>query len=319
MTTTLSAINLPNQEALSFFLGKVNVPTQRWTDVWQEAHSRGFMVAGAASDDLLNDFRGAIRQAIEEGTTLADFRKQFDQIVSTHGWAHNGSAAWRSRVIYETNLSTAFSAGRYAQMTEPDVLAVYPFWQYVHSGNVHPRLNHKAWNGLTLRADDGWWKTHNPPNGWGCGCYTRPVSGRGLQRMGKAGPDTAPPVEYRDWRVPATGELKRIPVGIDPGFGYNPGEAWRGTMAFPPDAVTRVPPAPEPPVQPPPPPARPPSARDRGPVRVEPDTRPAEIPLPRQRRRRAAPDAGPVTVRPEIPEPSSLIPPPARRRRRPTP
>ncbi|MDO9499030.1 phage minor head protein, partial [Falsiroseomonas sp.] len=279
MTTTIQALNLPNREALAFFLGKTNVSTQHWTDVWQEGHSRGFMVAGAAGDDLLNDFRGAIRQAIEDGTTLADFRKQFDQIVSTHGWAHNGGAAWRSRVIYETNLSTAYSAGRYAQMTEPDTLAVYPFWQYVHSGALHPRLNHQAWNGLVLRADDPFWKTHNPPNGWGCGCYTRPVSGRGLQRMGKAGPDQAPEVTFRDWRNPNTGQVMQVPVGIDPGFGYNPGEAWRGTMAFPADAVSKVPPAPPPPVMPPPRPAQAP-ALDAGPVVVERAQPFGSIPLP---------------------------------------
>lgn len=250
MTTTLSATSLPNREALQFFLGKTSVSTRHWTDVWQEGHSRGFMVAGAAGDDLLSDFRGAIRDAIEDGTTLADFRGQFDAIVSTHQWAHNGTPGWRSRIIYETNLSTAFSAGRYAQMTEPDVLAVYPYWQYVHSGAAHPRLNHKAWDGLVLRADDPFWQTHHPPNGWGCGCYIRPVSGRGLQRMGKAAPDTAPEVVFQDWRNPHTGQVMRVPAGIDPGFGYSPGAAWRGTMVFPPDAVTRVPPAPPPPVTP---------------------------------------------------------------------
>lgn len=249
MTSNIEALRLPNREALRFFLGKTNVSTRHWADVWQEAHSRSFMVAGAAGDDLLHDFRDAISQAIEEGTTLADFRQQFDQIVSTHQWSHNGTPGWRSRIIYETNLSTAFSAGRYAQMTEPDVLAVYPFWQYVHSGSAHPRLDHKAWNGMTLRADDGWWQTHHPPNGWGCGCYTRPVSGRGLQRMGKAGADAAPPVTFREWTNPHSGQVMLVPDGVDPGFGYNPGAAWRGAMAFPADAVTRVPPAPPPPVQ----------------------------------------------------------------------
>jgi hypothetical protein len=185
------------------------------------------MVAGAASDALLKDFQEAVGKAIERGTTLADFRKDFDSIVSKHGWTHTGKPGWRARVIYETNLNNAYAAGRYAQMTDPDVLEAYPYWQYVHSGSAHPRLQHLAWDGLTLRADDGFWDAHYPPNGWHCGCRVRPVSHDGLGRMGKRGPDEAPPTQMRTWRNPHTGETHQVPVGIDPGFDWNPGKAWK--------------------------------------------------------------------------------------------
>lgn len=245
---TFAALDLPFAEAIAFFRGKANVNTQGWTDVWQEAHSRSFMVAGAATDSLVQDFRDEIAKAIEQGTTLADFRKAFAAIVDKHGWSYVGGAGWRTRIIYETNLSTAYSAGRYAQQTEPDTLAVYPFWQYVHSGSQHPRLNHLAWNGLVLRADDPWWSTHYPPNGWKCGCRVRPLSARGLERRG-ATVGTAPPLDPRSWTDPRTGQVRQIPKGIDPGFAYNPGQAWKdGTPpVLPADAVLRPPPGDWPP------------------------------------------------------------------------
>ncbi len=245
-TSDIAAIDLPFEEAVDFFRQKARVPTQHWTDVWRTAHSHSFMVAGAASDALLADFQQSIQKALNSGTTLAEFRKDFDRIVEQHGWAYNGTPGWRSRIIYETNLSTAYSAGRYAQLTEPDTLAVYPYWQYVHSGSAHPRLQHLAWNGLTLRADDPFWSTHYPPNGWRCGCRVRPVSKGGLSRMGKAGPDTAPPVQTRTWRNPRTGETHQVPVGIDPGFDYNAGQAWKqggGGIPVASDPMKQVPPA----------------------------------------------------------------------------
>ena len=227
MTTFEQAIDLPFQEAIDFFRGKVRMPTDHWTDVWKEAHSHAFMVAGAATDDLLADFQEAIAKALEQGTTLETFRKDFDAIVERHGWNYNGTPGWRSRVIYETNLSTAYSAGRYAQLTDEDTLTAFPYWTYFHGDSAHPRPQHLAWNGMTLRADDPFWNSHYAPNGWGCKCSVRPTSEAGLGRMGKSGPDTAPPLEMREWRNPKTGAIHQVPVGIDAGFDYNPGKAWQ--------------------------------------------------------------------------------------------
>jgi hypothetical protein len=257
---TLAAMGLPPREALRFFLQKVNVPTRRWDDIWGEQHSHAFMVAGAMSQALLNDFRTEIQAAMEKGTSLGEFRQRFEEIVRKHGWSHTGTPGWRAQIIYETNLSSAYSAGRWAQMTEPDTLAVFPYWQYVHSGAEHPRLQHLAWNGLTLRADDPWWRTHYPPNGWRCGCRVRPLSARDLARQGKLGPDRAPPVRLRPY-TRSDGRTVMIPEGIDPGFGHNPGEAQRGYQnVIPSDAVLRPPPG-----WPPPAPALPaavPARRD---------------------------------------------------------
>jgi hypothetical protein len=50
------------------------------------------------------------------------------------------------------------------------------------------------------------------------------MSQRDLKRVGKAGPDKSPPVQRREWVNKRTGEAMQIPVGIDPGFDYNPGE-----------------------------------------------------------------------------------------------
>lgn len=226
MPTTAEAIDLPFEEAIAFFRQKTRLPSRSWSEVWQEAHSRAFAVAGAASDALLSDFQKAVDKALSTGTTLAEFRRDFDTIVQRHGWEHTGAPGWRSQIIYETNLATAYSAGRYVQMTDPDVLRHYPYWQYRHTPCRHPRLMHLAWDGMVLKADDPWWDTHYPPNGWRCGCRVSVISDAGLKRMGRDAPDPSPPTVTQPWTNPATGEVHQVPVGVDPGFGYNPGKAW---------------------------------------------------------------------------------------------
>lgn len=220
--------SLPFQEAIDFFRQKVNIPSAKWADILHGAHTRAFTVAGATKDGMLVDFRAAIDKAIADGTTIADFRKDFDNIVSRYGWDYNGGRGWRTRVIYDTNLRTAYAAGRYQQMTDPDVLSYRPYWRYVHSDSViHPRPEHLAWNGLVLAADDPWWKSHYPPNGWGCQCSVEAVSRRELKDLGKSGPDQAPPVDLQQKTLATSAGPVTIavPKGIDPGWGYNIGDA----------------------------------------------------------------------------------------------
>jgi SPP1 gp7 family putative phage head morphogenesis protein len=183
----------PFTEQSEHFRQKVNLPTRTWRDITRGQHARAFVVAGAMRADMLTDFREAVDAAITDGETLDQFRARFDAIVGKYGWQYNGKRGWRTRVIYDTNMRTSFMAGRYAQMTEPDVLERHPYWQYQHNTVTNPREQHQAWNGLVLRHDDPWWDVHFPPNGWGCRCDVLPVSERTLRKIGKSGVDTAPP------------------------------------------------------------------------------------------------------------------------------
>lgn len=229
MTTTISALDMPFEEAIRFLRGKINVTSEHWSDVWQRANTRSFSVAGATTESLVEDFRREVARALEEGTSLNEFMSSFNDIVARHGWAHTGTPGWRASIIYETNLSMAYSAGRYAQQTEPETLAAFPYWQYNHSGSLHPRLEHLPWNGIVLVANHPWFDTHYAPNGYRCGCWISVVSERGLRLQGKSVPDEAPPLDLREWTNPKTGEVHQVPKGIDPGFDYNPGKQWQNS------------------------------------------------------------------------------------------
>lgn len=205
---------------LEFLRQKVDLPTERWDDIWQEAHDQAFIVAGAQSADLLADLHAAIEQAIADGSGLEAFRKDFYRIVARHGWTGwtgEGSPAgiaWRTQVIYETNLSASYAAGRWQQLNDADLAMAMPYLRYKHAdGVMHPRPLHVAWDGLTLPREHPFWRTHYPPNGWGCHCRATAAS-RGDYRAAVArgkGPDAAP----------AAGDTD----GIDPGFAYAPGRS----------------------------------------------------------------------------------------------
>lgn len=223
------------REAIDYLRQKVSLPSKTWRDLEGRAHDRGFVVAGATKEALIEDLRSAVDDAVARGITLREFREQFEAIVARHGWTGwtgEDSAegrAWRARIIYETNLRTAYAAGHWKQMTDPDMIKVRPYWMYKH-GETRiprvPRLQHVNWDDLVLRWDDPWWETHYPPNGFNCSCGVRPVSRRELEKMGKSGPDTAPKITYINVKDPVTGEWVKLPENIGLGWDHAPGRNW---------------------------------------------------------------------------------------------
>ncbi|MDA8258331.1 MAG: phage minor head protein [Betaproteobacteria bacterium] len=202
----------PFAEQVAFFRGKLGnlIPTEKWTDVWKSAHDTGFMVAGAAKAELLADFAVAVDRAISEGKSIQAFRKDFDAIVDKHGWSYRGEYNWRTRTIYRTNMATSYAAGRLAQLNDGG----FTHWMYRHSDSVvSPRPLHVSWNKLALPADDPWWNSHYPPNGWGCKCYVVGVSRAAGERIG----GRFEPAQ--DDGVEPDGR----PKGIDKGWDYQPG------------------------------------------------------------------------------------------------
>jgi hypothetical protein len=220
MAMTLDGVRQQFQEQIDFFKAKLNLPTKRWDDLWQGAHDRAFMVAGAQKADLLNDLRLAVEKSIS-GQSIGQFRKDFAAAVAKSGWTgwtgegSTAGMAWRTRIIYQTNLASSYAAGRWKQLHDPALLSVRPFWRYIHNDSVmSPRPQHAAWgaSGLTLPYDHPFWQTHFPPNGWGCRCSVHPV-----RMPAKGDASTAP--EGWDTIDPKTG----APPGVDKGWAYAPG------------------------------------------------------------------------------------------------
>lgn len=158
----------------------------------------------------------------------------------------------RLRTIYDTNLRTARAAGQWEriQRTKEGL----PYLLYTVGPSREHRPEHVSWHGTLLPVDHPWFKTHFAPNGWGCKCRIRQVSHWEYERLLKNGipapateatqeidpktglptgrhtgarvpvSTTAPKTSLVEWTNKRTGEVQRVPKGIDPGWDYNPGE-----------------------------------------------------------------------------------------------
>ena len=234
----VTPVSVTPQEALEYFRAKGFAPPETrfsYTDWWGASHARGFVVAKAMQDDLLRDIRGALDRALAEGRTMEQFRAGIEPVLRARGWwgkrtltdpltgetreVQLGSAR-RLRVIFDTNMRTAYAAGRWVRIQRTkDVL---PFLQYIQLQRVSAREEHEPFHELVVPVDHPWWATHFPPNGYFCACLTRQLSGAAVKRRGLT-VTTDPPADTVPWTDSRNGRTVDVPAGIDPGFESNPG------------------------------------------------------------------------------------------------
>ncbi|MFN3307535.1 MAG: phage minor head protein [Candidatus Kapaibacteriota bacterium] len=182
--------------------------TWNWQEQLEAIRQRAFTIAKVTKADILVIIKESLEKSLREGTSFQDWKKEIDRLLARKGYTkREDGTAWRKDVIYRTNIQSAYQAGRYAEMKQ--AINDVPYWQYIAVMDVRTRPSHAALNGKVLRADDPFWKTNYPPNGYNCRCRVRALTEEQVKRMGL--------------RVYSGAELKFEP---DPGFNINPAENW---------------------------------------------------------------------------------------------
>jgi uncharacterized protein with gpF-like domain len=244
---------LPPAEAIEFFLQKGYLIGFSWEDVWQQEHQAAFTVAKAMQLDILRDIREAIDRALTEGITFEQFSKELAPLLVQKGWWGRANmedpvtgevknvqlgSTRRLKVIYDTNLRTAHSEGQWQriQRNKDD----FPYLKYDANNSEHPRLEHSAWDGLVLPVDAPFWQAHYPVKAWGCKCGVMQLDEDTLDELGLK-PAEPPQEETYTYINKRTGEVQRIPKGVDPSFNYPPGGRLANLNKILADKIDRLP------------------------------------------------------------------------------
>ncbi|WGV98854.1 phage minor head protein [Vibrio sp. YMD68] len=222
----VNVASVPHVEATEVMLKKLNIPTRHWDDMLGAPRARGFAVAGATKMSLLKDLHDALNEALSQGKTITDFRKAFDETVLSHGWTYNGKRGWRTKVIFNNNLNSAYSAGRWQQFERQKKNR--PYLTYMTVGDDRVRDEHDKWRYLTLPIDDPFWDTYMPPNDFGCRCYVLSKSEDDINRENLT-ISHSPEIKTSERINTRTGELYgEVAEGVGVGWDYNVGKVWLG-------------------------------------------------------------------------------------------
>lgn len=133
-----------------------------------------FTLAGVTQLDLVTQVWEALDRAIENGTSFGDFKKQVSEDLAD---AWGGEEPYRVENIFRTNVQTAYNAGRWEQMQDPEVQELRPYNRFVAVlDNRTTVLICRPLADTVLPADDPWWKSHWPPLHFACRSTVLPLT-----------------------------------------------------------------------------------------------------------------------------------------------
>lgn len=210
-----------------------------WRDLWQDEHAQQFTVSRLARLDLLKAIQDGITQSVEGDLSRRDWTRDIKALLTKEGWWGEKEVLdpvtgklvkttfdpARLKLIYDTNTNMAYSAGLWERIERNKRTS--PYIRYITKRDERVRITHRAWDNLALPVDHPFWNTHFPPNGWRCRCRAMSMSQAQYDDWKAKGriKTEALPIVTRRWVDKRSGEIHQIPVGIDPGFNYNPGKA----------------------------------------------------------------------------------------------
>lgn len=246
---------LSPQDAVAWLMERGQLTrTYAWQDVFQDEHANQFTVSRLTRLDLLQAIHDSILKSVDGDLSRTDWMQDAEELLRQAGWwgikavtdPTNGDIklttfdAARLRLIYDTNTRQAYATGLWERIERTK--STHPYVRYITRQDERVRASHRSWDNLVLAVDDPFWKQHWPPNGWRCRCRVMSMTQRDYDKgytLSRPGAETdvnaplvqkplnkqAPAEQMQDYVNPRTGEVTAVPVGVDPGFAYNPGIA----------------------------------------------------------------------------------------------
>lgn len=224
-----SHFSFPAAEA--YFDEKMPVTKDAFKKMSTKYKKGAFTVAGYTKAEVINEFHQTLLKAIEEGSTLENFKDSMGTFLEDKGY--EGMTALAADNIFRTNIQTAYQVGHYEEMNKDEVKKIRPYWMYDAVADSRTRPSHMAMNGKVFPADSPVWDTWYPPNGFRCRCTVVTLSRRQVEARGLKVLEDAPST------VKVKG--REVDVYPDPDFDYNPAKKeFRPEMSNFPESIKKA-------------------------------------------------------------------------------
>jgi SPP1 gp7 family putative phage head morphogenesis protein len=149
------------QAAIDWFRRKLALEPADFRALSARAKRQAFTVAGATGLGMVQQVLDSLQKALEDGTTFESWQKA---IPTELGNAWGNANFWRSKVVFDTAIQSAYGAGRWYAAQESE----RPYWQLlaVLDGRTSPICLKVA--GFVAAKDDPAWQKLIPPLHFRC-------------------------------------------------------------------------------------------------------------------------------------------------------
>jgi SPP1 gp7 family putative phage head morphogenesis protein len=149
-------------DAIAWFRARLPLTPEGYASLESAARARAFTVSGLATLDMVQDVFNRLQTALEQGVPFEAWQRGLPQGLQK---AWGKGSAYRLQTIFDTNLQSAYSAGRWKSVVESG--REFVGLEVVDDGrtsNICIRLR-----GVVLPVDDPFWKTKGiPPYHYRC-------------------------------------------------------------------------------------------------------------------------------------------------------
>lgn len=165
------------REAMDWFSERLSLSRKQMQAIEKRARKGGAAGAELAQLRAANTVMEKIKQAVAQGKTLPQVRKELAAAVVK-------DAQMNVELAFINNTQRAYNAGRVREFMEPETLELRPYWLFDATMDHRTSPLCAACNGTLLPARSAWWKTHVPPLHHRCRSTVRAVSPEEARQLG---------------------------------------------------------------------------------------------------------------------------------------
>lgn len=165
---TGSFLGKPWDEAVSAFRARGVMDENELSRLLKDYANQSVEARSLMLDRIQERVHTMLGDAIEQGQTMEQFATGLR--AEADGLGITATDPSYLDMVFRTNVQSAYGAGRYLAMTDPDVMDARPYVQYRTAGDARVRPEHEMLDGLTFAMDNPTWHRIAPPNGFNCRC-----------------------------------------------------------------------------------------------------------------------------------------------------
>lgn len=168
-------------EASKWFRARTPVTKAEWDAMSAKARRQSFTIGGTQQLKVVQTVFDELQKAIDKGTPIDEWRKALKKKLKGD-FVDKNSAPLTTAFINANQ--TAYSTGRYYQLTDPSVTPSLPYWAWDSVLDAATSVICTDLAGTIRPHDDPWWMTHWPPMHHRCRSSVRGLTAAMAKRRG---------------------------------------------------------------------------------------------------------------------------------------